>query len=337
MKRHPVLRFMIRGFLVVVVLLNGIAFMHAWRLTHFVRTGEQAGNLRLSKAEMLKMLFLGVDLQRPQTAARPSVPYQVVQLRGDKTLEAWMIRADTAAGKGTIVLFHGYGGEKSGLLPKAMEFRKMGYHTLLVDFRGSGGSEGVQTTIGVQEAGEVKVCYDYLQAQGEKNIHLFGTSMGAVAILKAIHDYGFQPASIFIECPFGSMYQTVSARFRLAGAPSFPLAGLLLFWGGLQNGFWAFSHNPETYAKSVHCPTLLLYGECDPKVSRREIDTIFARLQGPKQLVTYPRAGHESYLLRYRQKWVNDVSGFLEGMVASPPAPPAEAGQVLQVERGAQT
>src|SRR5205085_9033661 len=134
---------------------------------------------------------------------------------------------------------------------------------------------------------------------GVKNIYLFGTSLGAVAILKAIHDYHLQPAAIIIECPFGSMYQTTCARFRIIKVPPFPMAGLLVFWGGIQNGFWAFGHNPTMYARSVKCPTLLLYGEKDEKVSRQEIDDIYKNLAGKKTLRTYPLAGHENYLIKY--------------------------------------
>jgi len=80
------------------------------------------------------------------------------------------------------------------------------------------------------------------------------------------------------------MYKTVCARFRSMNAPTFPMAGLLVFWGGLQNGFWAFGHNPTEYAKKINCPTLLMYGQQDDKVSRAEIDEIFANLAGQKEL-----------------------------------------------------
>lgn len=56
-----------------------------------------------------------------------------------------------------------------------------------------------------------------------------------------------------IECPFGSMYKTVCARFKTMNAPTFPMAGLLVFWGGMQNNFWAFEHNPTEYAKNINC------------------------------------------------------------------------------------
>ena len=139
---------------------------------------------------------------------------------------------------------------------------------------------------------------------------LFGTSMGAVAIVKGIHDFSLQPKGIILECPFGSMYKTVCARFSIMKAPSFPMAGLLVFWGGVQNGFWAFGHNPAEYAKSINCPALLLYGAKDPKVSIGETEEIFTNMTGDKFLKIYPDAGNED-LLNKKTTWVNDVDTFL--------------------------
>ncbi len=54
------------------------------------------------------------------------------------------------------------------MLDKAEEFEKMNYKVLLVDFMGSGGSEGNQTTVGFKEADEVKTVFEYILSQGEK-------------------------------------------------------------------------------------------------------------------------------------------------------------------------
>lgn len=295
----------------IFAIMNVLAIFHSYKFTHYTESSKpRLIASKLSGADIAKIVVFGIDNPRPVNTAKPSQPYEKVKIQSNKELECWSIK--TANAKGTIILFHGYGGEKSGMLDKSDEFIKMGYNTLLVDFMGSGGSEGNQTTIGYKEAQQVKSCYEYIKQRDNKNIHLFGTSMGAVAIMKAIQDYDIEPASILIECPFGSFYKTVCARFKIVGAPTFPVADLMVFWGGLQNGFWAFGHNPTEYTKAINCPALLLYGEQDNRVSREEINEIYSNLNGKKQLATYPLAGHENYLIKYKQKWTKDVSVFLE-------------------------
>lgn len=214
--------------LVIFILMNIAAFFHAYKFTHF--TGDSVAKTKiesqLSPGEKLRILFFGVNNPKPVNRSFPKQQYETVRLQSGKQIECWYIKADSA--KGTVVLFHGYSSSKSSMLEQSDEFLRLGYNTFLVDFRGCGGSEGTQTTIGFKEAEDVKTCFDYLSKK-EKNIYLFGTSMGAVAILKAIRDYRINPSGIIIECPFGSMYQTVCSRFRLMNVPSFPEAGLLLF------------------------------------------------------------------------------------------------------------
>lgn len=298
--------------LIVFTLMNIIAVFHSYKFTHFSAGSSQKTKdpLKLTVGQKMKTLILGVSNPRPENKTQPAADYETIRLNSNKEIECWSIKA--ADPKGTVILFHGFSGEKSSMLDKSDVFLKLGYNTLLVDFMGSGGSDGNQTTIGYFEAEQVKTCYDFLTGLGEENIYLFGTSMGAVAIMKSISDYELEPKGIMIECPFGSMYKTVCARFKTMNAPVFPMAGLLVFWGGVQNKFWAFGHQPIEYAKKITCPVLLLYGAKDEKVSREEeIDSIFNNLQGKKRLKVYPEAGHENYLIKYKDEWTADVHEFL--------------------------
>jgi alpha-beta hydrolase superfamily lysophospholipase len=308
-KRKKLLKKFAWFVLVVFILMNVVAFFHAYKFTHFSGNSQKTVSKNLSFGGKLNALIFGISNPRPENKEKPMRPYETVVLQSNKKIECWNIKADS--GKGTVILFHGYGGEKSSMLRHADEFLKLGYNAFLVDFMGSGGSEGNQTTIGFREAEEVKSCYEYLVAKKEKNIFLFGTSLGAAAILKSIHDYAITPTGIIIECPFGSLYRTTCARFRSLGVPSFPMAGLLVFWGGVQNGFWAFSFKPEQYARKVFCPTLLFYGEKDEKVSRDEIGIIYSNLGGEKWLKTFPLAAHEDYFVRYKDEWIQQVTSFL--------------------------
>ena len=314
MTRKKLLRRFIIILLAIFLLMNISAYMHAYKFTHFTSLNRQKTSDpgQMSFGAKLKALFLGINNPRPVLSASPSQPYETVKLQSNKMIECWSIKTDSS--KGTVVLFHGYGGNKSTLLDKSDAFIQMGYSTFLVDFMGSGSSEGNQTTIGFLEADQVKTVLEYLQSKGESRIVLFGTSMGAVAILRAIYKFKIQPSAIVLECPFGSMYETTKARFNSMGVPAFPMAGLLVFWGGAQNGFDGFAHKPTRYAKAVNCPTLLLYGEKDKKVSRGEMDEIFKNIVGIKAFKSYPNAGHENYLLHYKPEWITDVNVFLTAL-----------------------
>ena len=295
---------------ILFILMNAVAFFHAYKFTHFsdpeVQRTKDAKDL--SSSAKIKALLLGINNPRPTNFTKPSQPFETINLQSNKSIECWSIKQDSS--KGTVIIFHGYGGKKSSMLDKSDEFLELGYNTFLVDFMGSGGSEGNQTTIGYHEAEEVKTAFEYVNSTGENNTYLFGTSLGAAAILKAVHDYKLTPDGIILECPFGSLYKTTCARFHSMHAPVFPMAGLLVFWGGVQNRFWAFGHKPSEYAKGVQCPALLLYGEKDEKVSRQETDEIYTNMKGAKQLKTYPLAAHENYLIKYKKEWKADITEF---------------------------
>ncbi|MFY8107392.1 MAG: alpha/beta hydrolase [Bacteroidia bacterium] len=307
-----ILKASIYGGIIIFLILNIIAFAHAYRFTHFKldkspRTKEPKN---LSLVNKIKTIVWGVNIPKPTNGDKVPNDYKVLSIKSNKLIECWYKEVPNS--KGTVILFHGYSSVKITLLGKAKVFRKLGYNTLLVDFMGSGGSEGNQSTIGYFESEQVKSAFKSIKKTNPKKIILYGSSMGAVAIMKAIHDGGINPNGIIIECPFATMYETVQARFKIMKIPSFPMANLLVFWGGIQNGFWAFNHNPEEYAHSIKCPTLLLYGAKDEKVSLDEINRIYRNLNEKKKLNIYKNAGHENYLNKYEKEWTIDIRSFME-------------------------
>ena len=309
--------------LVLFLLLNVSAALHAYRFTHFTASGGKKTNpAELGISGKIAAVITGVNNPRPQGSRVPSHPYETLILQSNKRIVCWLIR--TPGSRGTVALFHGYGGEKSGMTGPAEEYIRLGFDVLLVDFMGAGASEGNQTTIGYLEAEQVKTCYDYLREHGEGPLYLYGVSMGAAAVLRAVSHYELKPEGVIIECPFATMQDAVAARFRMAGLPSVPLASLLLFWGSVENGFWAFDHNPADYALRVRVPTLLMYGGKDDRVTRAETNKVYENLAGTKRLVVFPQAGHESYLNDYRREWVDAVGSFLAAQTANPLIPPGD-------------
>lgn len=294
------------------LLMNVVAAFHAYKFTHFAQdAGSKTKDPKdLSAIGKICTVLFGISNPRPVNKKYPTSDYETITLQSNRKIECWLIKA--ANPKGSVVICHGYSGDKSKMLDKAEVFAGLGYNALITDFMGSGGSEGDQTTIGYLEAEQVKTCFDYLAKEGERNIWLFGTSMGAAAVMKAVSDHQLKASGLILECPFGTMYQTVCARFKTMNVPVFPMAGLLVFWGGTLNGFWAFGHNPHEYAKQIKCATLLLHGGDDEKVSMEEINGIFTNLTGKKDLKIFPGAGHENYLTKYKTEWTGYVKMFME-------------------------
>lgn len=296
-----------------LVLFSVGLFNQAYHFTHFATDGAAAPSGALSGLTIAKYALLGAPNRRPIDGPAPDTAYQEVRFAAaDGTqLAAWYVPIGEP--RGTVVLFHGYRSERGSLAAEANAFRRLGFSTLQVDFRGSGASAGTVTSLGYDEAQDVKAAYDWAFGQNvNQKIYLFGVSMGAVAVLRSLRRYpDLHPSGLVLECPFASLLAASRGRVRSLHLPEEPLAHLLVFTGSLQNGFWGFQHDAVVYARAVRVPTLLHWGAHDPRVSRSETDAIFAALRGPKQLVVYPAAQHESYLRQDSARWLAAVRAFL--------------------------
>ena len=192
-----------------------------------------------------------------------------------------------------------------------MYFYSLGYNIFLVDFRAHGGSDGNTCTIGYDEAEEVKLAYDYV-GRNEKNIVLWGISLGAATITHAISKYELKPAKVILEMPFGSLLEAVKGRVKTMGLPAQPVSSLLAFWGGAEQGFWAFNHNPCEYAASIKCPALVQWGRNDARVSKEEETCIYNAIATKrKKLVVYEHSGHQSLFANETSKWEQEIKQFL--------------------------
>ncbi len=292
--------------------INVILYNHAYHFTHFAPAGTQKTGRpeSLGLGEKLSLAFTGVRNPKPVNTTLPREPYRVVHLQNERKnrLEAWLIEAK--GGRGTVVMFHGYTSTKSQQLTEAAAFRELGFSTLLVDLSGHGGSGGHVTTIGYYEAADVAAAYEYARKR-DRRVILYGVSMGAAAILRAVPAYGLQPDALVLECPFATMLQATRNRFRLMHLPEYPMAELLVFWGGWQNDYDAAGHNPADYARQVRVPVLMMYGLRDRRVIKPEVETIYRNLSGPKELVYFKDLEHQSYCQKEPRRWRAAVGRFL--------------------------
>jgi alpha-beta hydrolase superfamily lysophospholipase len=294
------------------ILLNVMVIFHAWQFTHFYPDAPKIDLKTLSVGQKIKMVFFGYQFPKSKITQRPTEPVEQVNLTvdGDLKISGWLQRSDST--KNAVILFHGHGSQKGSLVDQANFMRSLGYSTLLIDFRAHGESDGTTCTIGYNEVEEVKAAYEFMKAKGFDKIVLFGSSMGAAAVIKAVRDSQLDVDKLILEMPFGSLPDAVQGRMRIMGLPGTPLGELLTFWGGVEHGYWAFNYSPCDYAADLKMPVLLQWGDQDPRVQRHETECIYNNLAGSKKLVVYEGAGHQSLYKFAPEKWAGEVTQFLQ-------------------------
>ena len=318
-KKVPaIIRWILWVLLAQFILLNISAALYAYRFTH-VYDDPSLRNGRSSQNIFMKTWRLFSGPRQPRSVIKnvPAFPYDTLTLKTQSgiPIDAWYARTDSLP-KGTVLLFHGIMANKGMLVAEASEFRHLGYNVMLVDLRAHGNSGGNTTTIGVREAEEVKLAFDYIRQEGEKNIFIFGSSMGGVVVARAVARYGLKPAGLILEMPFASLQSHIRARARLLGFRGFgekPFGFLVTCWIGIERGFNGLKQETAADAEKINCPVLMQWGAKDNYVLKSETDKVFTAIASSnKKLVVYAHAGHESLLQNERVKWQEEVNKFLQ-------------------------
>ncbi len=319
MKTRRIFIRILLSIITILILANINIIVQAYSFTHFIEKGEKLSLQRTpSLLESINIVIFGINIPKPKTIKYPNITYETLYIPTGKEgalLEAWILQTKSHK-KGTVIAFHGYMDEKSSMLDRAYNFLDMGYDVLLVDFMGSGGSYGLQSTIGVLEASNVKDTYFYVSKElKEKNIILIGFSMGAAAITNAIYSYGLSPQAIILEATYGRFEGTVKKRLDRLDIPNWPISDIFTFWVGTINGFDGFKANPQEYVKEISSPILLMCGGQDPNIPIEETEYIYSQLASKnKKLKIFPLATHESYLLKYPHEWRKEIINFIDSI-----------------------
>ena len=300
-------------FINVIVAFNAYHFSHYYELKSKPNISNQEGFLK-----KYSDLLFGKKNYKSKVVDSLPLKYETIYLETEdnQKLECWYIAKDSAIG--TVINFHGLGQNKSAQISQAIEFYKLGYNVLMTDFRAHGNSSGNFCTLGIHEAKDVKVCYEFIQQKNSQNIILYGQSLGASTILKAIESYHLKPQKIILDMPYATMIDGINGKLRTMNIPEQPTSTLLVFWAGLEFGTWAFNFKPAEFAKAVNCPVLLQWGFLDKRVKESETNLIYKNLASHnKYLIKYIYSGHSNLLISEPEKWKSSVQEFLKNKVTN--------------------
>ena len=120
-----------------------------------------------------------------------NVPFETINFRAtDGTpLRGWWITPATRAdGRETVLVCHGFGGDKASALPIARDLVAGGFNVMVFDFRADGESGGYLSTFGNVERRDVLGAVRWLKSQHPaqaRRILGLGIDMGAAALIAA--------------------------------------------------------------------------------------------------------------------------------------------------------
>lgn len=227
------------------------------------------------------------------TPAARGLAYDAVALRTSdgETLAGWWVPVGEP--RGTVLLFHGNAGNISHRIDYLAMFHRLGYSTLIIDYRGYGKSTGKPDEEGTYRDAEAS--WNWLEARGiaARDIILFGESLGGgVATWLAV---GRKPRALVLASTFTSIPDLGAALY-----PWLPVRQLA-----------RIHYDNVARLPDVDAPVLIMHSPDDEIVPYAHASRLFDAAREPKGLVKLA-GGHNEGFVFARPEWVGALAEFLE-------------------------
>lgn len=217
---------------------------------------------------------------------------------GEK-LAAWWVPRERAAG--TVLIFHGNAGNISHRLDYLTMLHRLGYSSLIVDYRGYGRSTGSPSEEGTYR--DAEAAWGWLtkeRGMAPSDIVVLGESLGgAVAAWLAAR---VKPRAVVIASTFTSVPDL--------GAQVYPFLPVRLIS--------RFSYDALGAIKSIEAPILVAHSRDDDIIPFKHGRALFEAAREPKRFLEM-RGGHNDGFIFMREEWVGQLGAFLESVRARNP------------------
>ena len=220
--------------------------------------------------------------------------FEQVTLHTDdgERLAAWWVPVEGAAG--TVVIFHGNAGNISHRLDYLRMFNRLGYASLIVDYRGYGQSTGSPSEQGTYR--DAEAAWNWLTGKrgvAPGDIVLLGESLGgAVAAWLAAR---VEPRGLVLASTFTSVPEL--------GAQVYPFLPVRMIS--------RFSYDTRGAVQAVKAPVLIAHSRDDDIIPFAHGKALFEAAREPKRFLEM-RGGHNDGFLFMRDEWVAQLAAFLE-------------------------
>ena len=220
-----------------------------------------------------------------------SFNYKEIFIETNKNIElkSWFIEKDLKRFK-TILFFHGNAGNLFNRVYKLNELSKLDLNILIISWRGFSGNEGKPTEKNLYHDAEEAV--KWLKAQGldNKNIILYGESLGTGVVTELASKNNF--GGIILESPFTSIADTAKIYY-----PYLPINLLL-----------KDRYDIKSKIKDIETPILIMHGKRDNIVPQKMGLELFEKANNPK-FSYFPES--DDHMMEYNNQLLNKIKLFI--------------------------
>ena len=223
--------------------------------------------------------------------------YEPVDLLTDDNihLDGWFVPAPE--NRGVILFCHGNAGNISHRFDSLLLFHRLGFSTLIFDYRGYGRSQGRPSEAGTYL--DAEAAWRYLTRErsiAPKRIILFGRSLGAaVAVQQAtVHT----PGALIVESCFTSVPDMAAKLY-----PFLPARWLS-----------RLDYNAQEQLQRVSCPVLVVHSTDDEIIPFRHGRALYAVANEPKQFLEL-KGDHNNGFLLAGQAYTQKLNDFLSAWI----------------------
>ena len=206
-------------------------------------------------------------------------------------LKGWFHLKDLK--KKTILFFHGNAGTLDNRIYKLNFLGNLDINFLIIAWRGYSGSSGKPTELGLYQ--DAKSAVNWLNLKGivEKNIILYGESLGTSVAIEIGQSKNF--AGMILEAPFTSMVDTGKKYY-----PFFPVKLLL-----------KDKYESKNKIKNIKFPILVMHGKKDKIIPFYMGEAIYNLANKPKFKYF---SDNDDHMMDFDENLVNEISSFLKSL-----------------------
>jgi hypothetical protein len=228
-------------------------------------------------------------------------------------LRGWLFTPHDANGS-AVILLHGVGDTRRGVLNHANYLLGAGFTVLAPDSRGHGASGGDYISYGVKEAGDVHTWGDWLLAHRPvQRLYGMGESMGAAIILQSL---ATEPRlrAVVAECPFATFREVAYDRLSTPAFPPhfslWPIIQTGYIYARLRYGVDLHLASPLAAVHATRVPVLLIHGTADTNIPCRNSVELHAANPEATTLWLVPGARHVNAMARDPELYIRRVTGW---------------------------